>query len=148
MFLKNDSQKIGSDQSFTQRDLTRYIESLIKHSYHQERTNTSTTNYGWLTGKPSLYSALSIQAALSPLQPMLNKMTPESCAFIFMKMDNYVTETTSVADIMEILKKLLEEQLSLQLIGQNIKVAKRRQKKNIKIQPSILYCDSKLFIIS
>lgn len=72
-------------------------------------------------------------------------MTPESCASVFMKIEKFVTEHTTVDDIIKTLKKLLEEQLSLQMIKQNINVTKRRRK-NRKIHPCV-YCDTKLFTI-
>lgn len=68
------------------------------------------------------------------------KMTPESCAIIAVKLDEYYAESTgsTVNDIICKLEKLLEERLSIQIINDNIQMRKGGKRSHNKVSDKVM----------
>ncbi|XP_048002435.1 uncharacterized protein LOC125238977 [Leguminivora glycinivorella] len=103
-----DKGVVGHTNSFTQNDLLQYVEALMKESAIHQQTEG---NYSWLKSRQTQHD---YSKDLEAFIPMVSKMSPESCAYVAVKLDK-LTEDGSTT-VLGHFRRLLLEQDSMRLI--------------------------------
>ncbi|XP_053621116.1 uncharacterized protein LOC128681341 [Plodia interpunctella] len=119
---------VCAENNFSPLDLLNFVASLIRSSkLHEMRYDRS--NYSWLSSRTIELRA--VECDLDEFQPVVQKLTPENCAAIAVKLQTYADDEKSTSKILTAFKNLLEEQYSMQVMA-NVKgrggVGKRRNK--------------------
>ncbi|KAF9420628.1 hypothetical protein HW555_003175, partial [Spodoptera exigua] len=102
-------------------------EMLLKESKVREiNLQHCGNNYSWLRSKHLQNEDSKTNKELERLRPMIQKMSSENCAKIAVKLDAMTDGDEMSSTILRTLRKLLNEQYSIQLMEDNVAKAKER----------------------
>ncbi|KAF9805526.1 hypothetical protein SFRURICE_020911 [Spodoptera frugiperda] len=102
-------------------------EMLLKESKVREISlQHCTNNYSWLCSKQLQIEDSKTSKELERLRPLIQKMSSENCAKIAVKLDAMTDGEEMASTILRTLKKLLNEQYSIQLMEDNVAKAKEK----------------------
>uniref|UniRef100_A0A2A4JNW8 Uncharacterized protein n=1 Tax=Heliothis virescens TaxID=7102 RepID=A0A2A4JNW8_HELVI len=119
---------VSAENSFSPTDLFHYAEMLLKESKLREANiQHNSNNYSWLSSRTGQNEDWKINKELNRLKPMIQKLSSENCAKIAVKLDSMTEEVElSSTAVLNIFRKLLEEQTNIQLMDKNVIKAKER----------------------
>ncbi|XP_022816824.1 uncharacterized protein LOC111349806 [Spodoptera litura] len=134
---------VSAENNFSPKDLFQYAEMLLKESKVREITlQHCTNNYSWLCSKHLQIEDSKTNKELERLRPMIQKMSSENCAKIAVKLDAMTDGEEMSSTILRTLKKLLNEQYSIQLMEDNVAKAKEKGLKKVrpynKVHPELI----------
>ncbi|XP_062528927.1 uncharacterized protein LOC101741934 isoform X2 [Bombyx mori] len=110
------------------------VKYMMEATVRDSRTKANTkSKYSWLISrKPNTY--LQGSQSLDKITPILQKLTPESCAMIAVKIDRLTKEPTH--QTFAAFEKFVTEQYNIQMLSESIGRAKETKKKTSnKIHP-------------
>ncbi|XP_026742111.1 uncharacterized protein LOC113504147 [Trichoplusia ni] len=129
---------LGPEKKFSPTDLLEYADMLLKAANLREaHIQQQASSYSWLSSRHLQNEHMRSSRELETLRPMVQKMSPESCAKIAVKLDNLTDGEESTTAILDLLKNLIDEQHNIQMMDQNVKKGYRKNRVN-KVHPELV----------
>ncbi|XP_037969475.2 uncharacterized protein LOC105395767 [Plutella xylostella] len=129
------------ENRFSSSELIDHLESLVKSAKDTERRRRD-DGYSWLKSKSFEKDNLFVNDAVADLKPMLDKLTPEGCSAIAVKLDSYTESAGAVtaAAILRAFKIYVEDEHELQMMKNSVKDMKFKNRglKRNKVRPELL----------
>ncbi|CAG4957883.1 unnamed protein product [Parnassius apollo] len=127
------------------------IEFILRELKLRDTKYAVESKYGWLLSRRKLNFGAFGDWYLDRYRTLIDKMTSESCVAVAVKLDKCVEENFNITtgNILLTLQKLLEEQLSIQMIQRNIQIRKQRSINRNRVRPELIHDkSSKIFFLS